>query len=169
MTICVKGKIVSKVLPIVTRRMILREITAEDAEKIVELRKKPEVYKYFIYPHVITIEEHLEWYNKVYLQNENRIDFMAVEKKSNKSIGVFGVCRQDSVSDVGEVSYILDPSFQGLGYASEALGVVNEFIKKEWNCKKSMARIHMCNKESLHFIENQGYERDRFVTYYKDI
>lgn len=137
-----------------TKRLILKNISEEDTEKIVLWRSDPEVYKFFVSPHVITKEEHLNWYKNKYLKDENRYDWMASDV-NGQSIGVFGI-RRDTDSEIVEISYILAPEKKGVGYAKEAVQSVIDFLRRKWNCKFIAANIHKNNKDSIRFAISLG-------------
>ena len=102
-----------------TERLILREMTEEDAPLIVKWRSDPEVYRYFLSPRPLTAKEHLDWYKNQYLRQNNRVDWIAEEKAAGKPVGVFGIKREKTGDREGEVSYLSVPECRGKGYAAE--------------------------------------------------
>ena len=154
-----------------TERLKLTEITEKDAADIVEWRSDPNVYRYFVSPHRITLEEHLDWFRNRYIYDEDRLDWIA--SYNNEPIGVFGIKRDHPSSDSAEISYILSPVFYGKGFAGEAVKEIIQFCKKEWKCCKATAEIHKENAASIHFIERLGFvkesENDPFVIYSRKI
>lgn len=157
-----------KIPCIKTERLVLRNITVEDAYEIVRWRSDSEVYKYFLSPHIITLEEHLNWFNKIYLFNENRYDWMAVDSAKNL-IGVFGISRDNKKSENAEINYILAPEYRGYGYAGEAVKALLDYARDDWNCKSVMAEIHEDNKESIKFASKLGMilssKKEHFLVY----
>lgn len=149
-----------------TERLIFRGIDESDAKLIVEWRSAPEVYKYFKSPHEITVEEHLNWYNNTYLTNDNRFDWMCIEKKSKNRIGVFGLCKED---DRVEVNYLLIPEVQHKGYATEAIRSLVNYASGNWNIRNIVAEIHEENIPSIKLIEKLGFKvvkkEEQFVTF----
>lgn len=144
--------------PIETARLLLREISEEDAEQIVEWRSDPNVYKYFKSPHRLTLAEHLNWYYTDYLRNEKRIDLMCIEKESERKIGVFGLCKQDNEA---EVNYLLASEAQHKGYAREALSVLVTFTSKNWAVDRIIAEIHRLNYPSISLVQALGFTVNR--------
>ncbi len=160
-----------KSVPILrTKRLILREIQEEDAGFVVELRSNPEVYQYFLSPHRVTIDEHLKWFKKHYLQDNNRIEWVAYDADV-KQIGVFGVKRDSEESDVAEISYILSPEEYGKGYASEAVKCLETFCKEEWQVNRIIAEINKNNSASIKFADRLGMvevaEKNKFLRFEK--
>ena len=160
-----------KIDPLTTKRCLIREIETADTEQIVLWRSDPNVYKYFKYPVKIDHNHHLKWFKDSYLPNENRIDFIAILKESNKKIGLFGINRLDNES--AELSYLLDNDYHGKGFASEIIGELEDFFSKKWGIKLFLAEIHKDNVKSIKFIEKIGYvkleSRKYFSIYGKKI
>ncbi len=137
-------------------RLTYREISEKDSETLVAWRSDPEVYKYFLSAHKITLEEHLNWYFNRYLQDDDRIDYIACEQTSGEPIGVFGIKKR---RDGAEVSYLLKKQSQGKGYAGEAVCWLMETAKATWGIAKAIAEIHLENTPSIRLAERLGFER----------
>ena len=137
-----------------SERLILRGITEDDAPEIVEWRSDPEAYKFFRSPHRITMDEHLSWYRNNYLSNNNRFDWICVDKSSGRKIGVFGAVRDGKIA---EVNYLLAPYAQHKGYALEAVKMVIEYVRSELHIKRVAAEIHRDNAPSIALAERTGF------------
>lgn len=163
----------SKTPDIDTKRLILKEITEKDTELIVKWRSEANVHKYFLSPHVTTANEHMEWFKTRYLYNMNRFDYIARTKEDGTAVGVFGIKIAHELKDTVEISYILDSLYYGKGYAKEATSKLIEFAKDKWKCNVAIAKIHMDNKNSVHFIEKLGFsfisKKGYFVIYSKKL
>ncbi len=152
-----------------TARLTLRGISEEDTYAIVALRTDPNVYKFFVSPHQITVEEHLEWFRNNYIFNDDRIDWIAFGACNNLA-GIFGVKRETKDSKEAEVSYILSPEKYGKGYASEAVKRLIQFCREEWKVNYVTAEIHENNADSIRFAESLGFkqeEKKRFFIRFK--
>ncbi|MBR0168700.1 MAG: GNAT family N-acetyltransferase [Synergistaceae bacterium] len=137
-----------------SERLILRGITEDDAPEIVEWRSDPEAYKFFRSPHRITMDEHLSWYRNNYLSNNNRFDWICVDKSSGRKIGVFGAVRDGNTA---EVNYLLAPYAQHKGYALEAVRRIIEYVRSEFHIKRVVAEIHRDNAPSIALAERTGF------------
>lgn len=143
-------------LPVLkTERLTLKNISLENTADIIAWRSDPEIYCYFLSPHPIKAEEHINWFKNRYIYDDNRCDWMAYDEK-NESVGVFGLRRDSSESNVAEVSYILAPNKKGVGFAREAVISLIEHAKQYWYTKKVIAEIHIDNLASIHFAKNLG-------------
>ena len=150
-----------------TDRLLLRGINESDAKLIVQWRSVPEVYQYFKSPHQISYEEHMNWYNNRYLDNNNRFDWICIEKDSGKRIGVFGLYKTDDKKV--EINYLLSPEGQHKGYAAEVIMGLIGYSSKMWNVKQVVAEIHKDNQPSLALVKKLGFKfislKDSFFTY----
>lgn len=142
--------IMGKADNIFTDRLKLREIMEGDTDIIVRWRSNPEVYQFFYSPHLITKEEHLQWFYGRYLNDSDQISFIALEKLSKNPIGVFGIKRIDF--ERVEVSYLLDEMAQGKGYAGEAVVAMITFARRKWAVSRAVAEIHKDNVSSIKMI-----------------
>lgn len=142
-----------------TKRCVLKEITIDDAEQIVEWRSNPDIYRYFKNPIKIDVESHIKWFNDSYLHNKNRIDYILFLKSPKIKIGVFGINRLQN--DLVEISYLLDEQYQGKGYASEAINGLEKFCYEQWGTNVFVAEIHTENAKSISFITKMGYKKTR--------
>ena len=151
-----------------TKRLILREIQACDSEEIVLWRSDSEVYKYFRNSHKITMKEHLEWFENNYKLNDNRIDFICIEKTSGEKIGVFGVVC-DPIPRSVEVNYLLSEKARHKGYAEEAIKELILFSVNKWSVTEITAEIHKDNIPSISLVERIGFEikkqNEHFIVY----
>lgn len=136
-----------------SENLLIREISIEDTDFIVTLRSEPQVFRFFRQSHKITNEEHQNWFNNRYRFDENRVDFIAIEKDSEKAVGIYGVRRETVGDSEFEVSYITSENFQHRGYASEAVETIIEWAKKAWNSQSIKAVIHPDNIVSIAFIK----------------
>ena len=137
-----------------TGRLILRGIGEGDAPEIVEWRSDPDAYRFFKSPHKITLREHTDWYRDRYLFNENRFDWMAVERETGRKIGVFGLVRDGGTA---EVNYILSPDARHRGYAREAVERLMQYARERWQVERILAEIHRDNKASVALAERLGF------------
>ncbi len=154
---------------IVTKRLWLREIGESDTDTIVTLRSDPMIYRYFSNPHTLTREEHEKWYWEFYVNNNRRMEWIAVDDESGKVTGIFGAEKSSYFDDVAEVSYLLNPSLYGNGYATEAVKGVMDWGSDKWRIRYFDAVIHRENEVSLVFVKRLGFslveEQGDFVRY----
>lgn len=149
-----------------TDRLLFREINETDTADIVKWRSDEDVYKFFKYPHRITVEEHVSWFNNNYKNNNSRTDYICIEKSSGKKIGVFGLIHNGMDC---EINYLLSPEAKHKGYAQEALKFFVQYAHSNFNSKRIMAEIHKDNMPSINLINRIGFqiesEEGSFIVY----
>lgn len=150
-----------KTKPLDTKRLILQEMKEKDAPLIVQWRSIPEVYQYFLSPKPLTREEHVNWYFNSYIKDENRIDFVAVEKNTQKRIGLFNIKRDIGLIKCAEIGYLLDKDAQGKGYAQEGIKRLMVFARDGWKCREAIFTIHEKNIASQILAGRLGYTKKR--------
>lgn len=156
-------------------RIILKEMKSSDAEMVVEMRSRPEAYRFFRSPHPITLQEHMEWFSNSYLKNDSRVEFVAVEKENAEPIGLFGIRKLDQCQGMerAEVSYLLKPAAQGKGYAGEAVLLLLQLAKEKWNVQKVIAEVHEDNAASIALAERLRFEKKgqkgKFFVFEKEV
>ena len=135
-------------------RLFFREIEEDDSAFIVDVRSDPEVYRYFVDPHRITLEEHLNWFRNIYPHNDKRTDYIAVDKESGERAGVFGLIKDgDSV----EINYLIAKPFQRQGLATEGVECLLDYAVNVLCCRKAIAEIHKNNHASLALSKKFGF------------
>lgn len=135
-------------------RLIFREIELSDTDFIVNIRSNPQVYRYFINPHKLTVEEHVNWFRNSYLLNKERTDFIAVEKSTSLPIGVFGLIITGTVA---EINYIIKQKYQRKGFAVEGINYLLSSARDVFKCERGMAEIHEENIPSLSLAKKLGF------------
>lgn len=152
-----------------TDRLLLRQITLQDAEKIVQWRNEPEVYNYCLSAHAITMDEHINWFQNRYLADKGRYDFIAEDVMTRQPIGVFGVKRFEGTADQVEISCLVAPEIRGKGYAREATLCLMCWAKEFWKSQKAVALIHENNAASRRLAEKLQFSKTgqdgKFVIY----
>jgi len=138
-----------------SKNLKYHEITQADTNNLIRWRSNPETYIYFRNPKPITRDEHLNWYNKTYLPNPNRTDFIITEKITQTPIGFVGVSNQTNTE--AEISYIIgELKFQRQGFGTEAINAaVQHFSQK--GIITFTAEIHKENLASIKTIEKCGF------------
>ena len=149
-----------------SENLIFRGINETDTEKIVLWRSNPEVYKFFKSPHKLTVDEHLNWYNNSYLQNNHRYDWICIERESGEKIGVFGLVNENGYA---EINYLLAPDAQHKGFAKEGITRLILYAFDTLKVNRVIAEIHKDNIPSITVIKKLGFKLvsdvENFVIY----
>ncbi len=156
-----------------TERLLLRQVTANDADAILSLRSNDEVMKFIPRPYLKNREDALELIAMFDDKIENGIGInwgMTFLNEPDKIIGIIGHYRMKPEHYRAEVGYMLFPEYNGKGIVSEALQKVVEYGFKKMKLHSIEAILDPKNigsekvlikngfvKEG-HLIENEYYE-----------
>lgn len=153
-----------------TERLILREIFAEDAERLFLLDRDPEVMKYIGVPVVQKISETEEIIRKIRKQyEENGIGRWAViEKQSNLFIGWSGLKILtepiNGYSNVYDLGYRFLPETWGKGYATETCNFFVDYSFNKLKLPVIYAHAHCGNTASNQILQKIGFQqKEKFV------
>ena len=142
-----------------TDRLRLRKLRKEDAQRIFDYwASDPEVTKYLLWnPH------ESETYSRrylVYLQSRYRAgdfyDWAVVWRETGKMIGTCGFTNLRLETNSGEVGYVLNPDFWGMGIAPEAVKRVLRFGFLELRLHRLEARYMIGNDRSRRVMDKVG-------------
>ncbi|MDN5216673.1 GNAT family N-acetyltransferase [Fulvivirgaceae bacterium BMA12] len=104
-----------------TQRLILREISVEDAEFILILLNTPQYLKFIGDKNVRTIEEAEEYVKQGPIKSYRENGFglwLILIKDQQMPIGICGLIKRDILDDV-DIGFALLPEYLGLGYGYE--------------------------------------------------
>ena len=138
-----------------TDRLILRGITKQDAQDIFDYSKRKETTKYLLwYPHISLrdTKRHIALVLKKYKRCEY-YDFAIQLRDSGKMIGTCGFTRLNPLDDIGEIGYVINPSYQNRGYATEAVKRIIKFGFEELLLERIEARYIIGNDASLRVMK----------------
>lgn len=149
---------------IITKRLILRDASINDAEDMFEYAKLEEVTKYLSWKPHLTVkdsEKFLEMFSKEAKEKDSYVLKAIVLKENDKMIGtidarIFGEGLKDA-----EFGYCLNPKYWNKGYMSEALKAFMEALHKEhgieniFGCfeRENIASKRVMQKNEMYYYE----------------
>lgn len=145
-----------------TGRLILRRLELNDAAEILTLRSDERVNEFLARPKSITIDEVLEFINKIDngIKNDDWF-YWAICLKSNPSLaGTICLWNIDKENGRAEVGYELLPDSQGKGLAQEALSKIIDYGFNTLQFKTIVAYPHSSNERSIKLLEKNNFKRD---------
>lgn len=160
-----------------TSRLILRDITTNDASSIFEYAKKPIVSKYTLWePHLCLedTKEYIEKYVFEYYKKQVPEPFAICLKDSpDILIGTVGAFWVSEKNQEMEIAYALNPDCWGKGYVVEACKELIKYIFENYQvnriqcrCKKeNIASERIMQKLAMHYegiLAEKTYHRARF-------
>ena len=151
-------KLFSHIPTLETERLILRGLRVSDAEDMYDYARRPSVTQYLSWnPHTDIGEtrEYLTYVGQRY-RTGDFYDWGVVDKESGRMIGKCGFTSFDHPNDSAEIGYVLNPSFQGKGLATEAVRRVLDFGFIELGLHRIEAHFIEGNTASLRLMERLG-------------
>jgi len=142
-----------------TPRLILRQITIDDAALILELNSDPLVVKYLHEPTLQTIAGAEKIITDIILpQYKNKLGRWAIHTKENMEfIGWCGLKYRPELYEV-DLGYRLKQQAWGKGYATEAAKHTLDYGFYALRLTKITARAHIENMASYKVLEKIGME-----------
>ncbi|MFD4929873.1 GNAT family N-acetyltransferase [Peribacillus butanolivorans] len=151
-----------------TERLILREITKEDAEGIFACFSNENVTRYYGQETLESIEEavkFVDFFSNNY--NEKRGIRWGIEKKETKGIiGTIGFNAWLPKHKRAEIGYEIHPEQWGKGYASEAVSRVLTYGYDVMNLTRIGAVVFLNNEASNKLLTNIGFQKEGVLKKY---
>jgi [ribosomal protein S5]-alanine N-acetyltransferase len=145
-----------------TERLVLRQITRDDAEDIFKYLSDENVMKYYgLEPFKSTDEalKEIEWYQSTFEENSG-IRWGITIKGQGKVIGSCGFLNMVQQHHRSEIGFELSEDFWGQGIASEALAAVIMFGFEQLNLQRIQALIEPPNVPSQKLVEKNGFIKE---------
>ncbi len=153
-------------LPLESERLILRYIHMDDAYDMYEYAAREEVCEYLLWsPHLnlSATEGYIEFLQKRYKKGLYA-DWAVVLKDSGKMIGTCGYANINGKEKSCEIGYVLSPTYQKMGYMTEAVNAVLKLSIDVLELKKATLRIISENVASVNLAKRLGFKHSKSVT-----
>ena len=148
-----------------TDRLILRQLSTEDAAFILELVNEPSFIQNIGDRGVRTLEDARAYILRVAIASyeKNGFGLYLVElKDSGQSIGMCGLIKRDGLEDV-DIGYAFLPRFWLNGYAVEAAAAVKDYARDMLGLKRLVAITDPANQGSIRVLEKIGLKYEKMV------
>ena len=141
-----------------TERLILRPLTAADAEDAYEWQSDPEVNRYMVYPLYTDVEKTRAWIESL-PPDEGEFGFQL--KATGKVIGAGGV-KYVEAENAWELGYNLNREYWGRGYCTEASKALLQWAYEVHGARDFIACHATANAASGNVLRKCGFQ---FVKY----
>ena len=148
-----------------TERLILRQLTTDDAEFIFELLNDPSWIQNIGDRNIRNLDDACAYIvnGPVASYAKNGFGLWLVElKETNESIGMCGLIRRDTLEDI-DIGYALLPRFWSQGYAIEAARAAKDYAKDVVGLKRLVAIVDPANEGSIRVLEKLGLRYEKMV------
>lgn len=148
-----------------TDRLILRELTPNDAEFIFELLNEPSFIQNIGDRNIRTLDDACAYIVNgpvaSYAKNGFGL-YLIVLRETGESIGMCGLIRREGLEHV-DIGYALLPRFWSRGYAVEAARATKAYAKGVIGLKRIVAIVDPANESSIRVLEKIGLRYEKMV------
>lgn len=148
-----------------TDRLILRRLSTDDAEFILELLNDPSFLRFIGDKGVRTLDDAREYILNGPMEMYNRLGFglyLTEFKETGAPIGLCGLLKRDSLEDV-DIGFAFLPEFRAKGYAYESAAAVMAYGKTVLGLKRIVAITSPDNDASGKLLEKLGLRFERMI------
>ncbi|MBR7795140.1 MAG: GNAT family N-acetyltransferase [Bacillota bacterium] len=152
-----------------TERLILREVTNEDALAMFDYLSDQDVVKHMgLEPYKTPTEvlEEINWYQLI-REEGTGIRWGITLKNMDTVIGSCGFLNMHPKHYRAEVGFELSKLYWGKGIAKEALKAVLDYGYKHFELERIEALIEPLNRPSQRLVEKQGFIREGLLRHYE--
>jgi RimJ/RimL family protein N-acetyltransferase len=145
--------------PIETERLLLRRSRPEDAATISAYRSDPNVNRQQGWDRTDlegVLADIVEMSGRSPGERGGWVQFTVEERKGGRIVGDVGLSVADGEPSVVKVGYTIDPAFQGLGYATEAIRALVEYAFETLGAELVRAHASAENAPSIRVAEKVG-------------
>ncbi|MDM5317129.1 GNAT family protein [Fictibacillus sp. b24] len=156
-------------LSIETERLILREVTLEDAEDMLSYLSDPEVVKHMglePYETVKDVHSEIQWYQTI-VKEGSGMRWGITLRNSGNVIGSCGFLNRAPKHFRAEVGFELSKQYWGKGIAAEALEAVIKFGFEHLQLERIEALIEPANTSSQKLVEKTSFMREGLLRHYE--
>ena len=148
-----------------TERLLLRRLTVDDAEFILELLNQPSFLRYIGDKGVRNTEDAIRYIQTGPVASYERFGFglyLVELKESGIAIGMCGLIKRDSLPNV-DVGFAFLPDYWSRGYAFEAASAVMKYGREKLGLSRIVAITSIDNVASINLLEKVGLKFERLV------
>jgi len=148
-----------------TSRLILRGISAEDADDFYEVYSNPEVMRYWSTLPLPDRDAAVQQITEIHEGFERRVmlKWGIVLRAGNKLIGTVTIFHPDFAHRRAELGYALGRAYWGAGYMQETLNAMLDYAFTALNMHRIEADVDPRNAASIRILERMGFQREGYL------
>ena len=150
-----------------TERLILRQLTLDDAAFILELLNTPTWLQFIGDRGVHSIEDAENYLRNGSLKSyaENGFGFYAVvETESKKAIGMCGLIKRDTLPDI-DIGFAFVPNLISKGFGYEIASATLDYAFNVLKIKRIVAIVNPENEKSIGLIKKIGMQFEEMIKF----
>lgn len=147
-----------------TERLVLRQVTDDDAREMFFLRSDERVLKYIDREPAKSVDEALEFIRMLnnFLDNNESINWAMSLKDDPKLVGNICFWNIQKEHYRTEIGYAMHPDFQGKGLMSEAMAAVLNYGFSDLGFHSVEANVNPDNQASINILLRNGFTREAY-------
>lgn len=152
-----------------TDRLILRQVTNDDAKSLLTYFSDTDVMRYYGLEPFKSIDDALDeilWYKSIF-EKRTGIRWGISLKGSDKIIGSCGFFNRAVEHSRTEIGYELSKEYWGKGIAGEALESVVKYGFQNLQLERIEALVEPANLASLKLLDRIGFEKEGLLRHYE--
>lgn len=152
-----------------TDRLILRQVTNDDAKSLLTYFSDTDVMRYYGLEPFKSIDDALDeisWYKSIF-EKGTGIRWGISLKGSDKIIGSCGFFNRAVEHSRTEIGYELSKEYWGKGIAGEALESVVKYGFQNLQLERIEALVEPANLASLKLLDKMGFEKEGLLRHYE--
>jgi len=148
-----------------TERLLLRRLSKDDVNEIMELRGNPETMKFIPRPLITNEEEALAHFQVIddAIEKNQGINWAITLKGNSKLIGIIGHYRIQPENHRSEIGYMILPNYNNQGIVTEAIKVVLEYGFDDLQMHSIEAIIDPDNIASERVLQKNGFVKEAHI------
>ena len=153
-----------------TERLILRKLTIDDSEFVLELLNEPSFLQYIGDRGVRNLEDARQYIlNRLVASYErNGFGLYLVElKESRIPIGISGLVKRDALPDA-DIGFAFLPAYWSKGYAVESAAAVMNYARESLGLTRIVAITSLDNEASARLLARIGLRFERLIKLSED-
>ena len=148
-----------------TERLIIRQLSVDDAPFIFGLVNEPSWLRFIGDKKVRTIDDARNYILKGPIESYERNGFglyLVELKETGDALGICGLIKRETLNDV-DIGFAFLPKFWGKGYAIEAGAAVIELGKNTFGLRRIVAITSPDNHSSIKVLERLGMKFEGLI------
>ncbi|MBW7675367.1 GNAT family N-acetyltransferase [Chryseobacterium chendengshani] len=149
-----------------TERLIIRPMSTDDADLILELYNMPNFIKFIGNRNIKTLSDAENYIKEKFLPQFEKSGFgnyLIVLKEGNQKIGGVGIFEREGL-DITDIGFSVLERFEGKGYMYEAAQKIKSIGMDDFGLTKISAITTKDNFSSQKLIEKLGLKFQKYVT-----
>lgn len=143
--------------------IVLRPMTYQDTDMIINWRNKESVRRNFIYQACFTRQGHENWIHTM-IETGKAVQMIILEEAGNRPVGSVYIRDIDAIHHKGEYGiFIGEESARGKGYGTAAARLMIRYAFRELKLHRLFLRVYADNMQAIGSYEKAGFRREAYL------